>query len=247
MDELRAIEEWLIEKATAYYEGKRLVSDAEFDAVVDRLRILSPKHAYLTAPGWGYAPKDGIRHRIQIKSDIVRCADFEDFVSRFDGSGKYAIIPKIDGITVVLYYSNYGLEKILTRGDGFVGRQIAVNPAWKKQTADICRLLDSFNGAGAIICSACLPSENEFGKARDIAAEVLLTCGRRSADIKLFAHSLIAGADGQSGFVDSIFLEITKPPTRDEVKALLKHFQAQGYDCDGIVLRQKSNRYVHYC
>lgn len=245
--DIRAIEKWLIEKATAYYEGRRSVSDAEFDDMVSKLKIVSPNHPYLTIPGWGYAPKDGIRHKVQIKTDIVRCVDFEDFISRFDDSGKYKIIPKIDGITVILYYSNYRIEKILTRGNGIVGRRVVVNPVWEVQIAGIGCLLNSFGGEGAVICSACLPSENEFGKARDIAAEVLLNGDVRSADIKLFAHSLIIRVDEQELFVDSNFLEITKPPTRDEVKALLKHFQTQGYDCDGIVLRQKSNRYVHYC
>lgn len=132
MDERKAIEKWLVEKAAAYYEGNRIVSDAEFNAAVAKLKAIAPDHPYLTTPGWGYSPKDGIQHKIQIATDIVRCTDYADFISRFDDSGSYTLMPKYDGITVVVNCRPNCIEKILSRGNGIIGKPIGIRLAWAK-------------------------------------------------------------------------------------------------------------------
>lgn len=51
--EVKQLEEDIPKYAKAYYEGKALISDLEFDKLVDRLRKLKPDSAILHTPRMG--------------------------------------------------------------------------------------------------------------------------------------------------------------------------------------------------
>ena len=48
--------------ATAYYEGKALITDEDFEVLADVIREINPNDKYLTTPGWGYKIKRGVKH-----------------------------------------------------------------------------------------------------------------------------------------------------------------------------------------
>lgn len=102
--------------AKAYYEGTPLLSDEQFDAAVDRLRALNPSDPVLTAPGWGYRPEGKLtaQHDFTVGS-LPKAHDTNNLQTHS------VITPKFDGLSIVAYYSNGKLEKVMTRGDGTTG------------------------------------------------------------------------------------------------------------------------------
>lgn len=110
--------------AQAYYEGEPIMSDEEFDKLVEELRALSPNDPLLSTPGWGYKVHlSEVRHRElvgglnKIKIDAFDRAAHKDKL----------VMPKLDGITGVAYYVDGNLVNVVSRGDGEVGQDITAN------------------------------------------------------------------------------------------------------------------------
>ncbi|MBM3137222.1 MAG: NAD-dependent DNA ligase LigA [Chloroflexi bacterium] len=119
------------------------ISNAEFDQMLVRLREMEEAH-----PDWitsdsptqrsGAPPADQFR-KVQHPSPILSLANafseddlkaWVDRISRIDervsGAG-FVAEPKIDGLTVVLHYTNGVFTMGATRGDGEVGEDITAN------------------------------------------------------------------------------------------------------------------------
>lgn len=135
----------LIETYTmAYNEGKPLISDDEFDALYEELKVLSLEHSEFVEKG---SPIDiiisedlglvKIRHSVPILSldKINSYAGIEKFVNdkmKLYHDTKFAIISKVmfivqekeDGLTVVTRYNDGKLIAAITRGDGEIGDNI---------------------------------------------------------------------------------------------------------------------------
>ena len=115
--------------AQSYYEGEPVMSDQEFDGLVEILRNKRPDHAILSTPGWGYVPPDHLKkftHLFHVGSlDKIKQADYvkdkklpyNDFIMSL----------KLDGGSAVAYYHEGQLARILSRGDGAVGLDITAN------------------------------------------------------------------------------------------------------------------------
>ncbi len=120
-----------------------LISDAEFDRMLLRLRAMEDAHPEWIAPdsptqrsGAPAAERfEKVRHPAPILSlanafsedDIrawyERIAKLDDRVCR----AGFVLEPKIDGLTVVLHYENGVFVQGATRGDGEVGEDITAN------------------------------------------------------------------------------------------------------------------------
>ncbi|MEM3827982.1 MAG: hypothetical protein QXP36_02030 [Conexivisphaerales archaeon] len=125
----------LVEKiqkyAQSYYEGNALVSDSVFDTLVAELKRLDSNNRLLRVIAYGYKPRDvkfEIRHKVYpIGSlDKVKERDFEKF-SKFKDDEEIIVTPKLDGGSVVCYYVDGILDRVVTRGDGFIGIDITRN------------------------------------------------------------------------------------------------------------------------
>lgn len=113
--------------ATAYYKGVPLISDQEFDRLVEQLRLLDPNNKILTTPGWGYKP-EGIKYKhvttvgsldkVKLESDSSK----QNIINKY--SKDYIFTPKLDGGSVVCYYINGKLDRIISRGNGTEGIDI---------------------------------------------------------------------------------------------------------------------------
>lgn len=93
-----------------YYEGKPVISDAEFD-------ILASHFGYKTV---GYTVTDGVEHFHRMYS-LQKVFDLSDSPIPLKDC---VVTPKLDGAAVSLLYVGGYLQLALTRGDGKIGRDI---------------------------------------------------------------------------------------------------------------------------
>lgn len=119
------------------------ITDAEFDALFERLRTLEAEHPELITPesptqrvGGAAATRfPSVRHPVPMLSlgkctTMAELRDFDVRVRRLlarEDALSYACEPKIDGVAVRLYYEQGRLVLGATRGDGEEGEDITAN------------------------------------------------------------------------------------------------------------------------
>ena len=131
--------------AAYHTEDAPQISDAEYDALKNRLLALEAAHPDLTLPdspthAVGAAPAEGfskVRHRVAMLSLSNAFSDedvgeFADRIRRFLSLGEdepLAITaePKIDGVSLALRYEGGTLVEAATRGDGTEGENVTAN------------------------------------------------------------------------------------------------------------------------
>lgn len=106
----------------AYYLGKQMISDAEFDSLVEELKNLDPSNPILSSVGWG-GLDNGFSHRFKsfhIGSLVTGISEKPRYPSKVKGTYKY-VTPKVDGGSICLYYKNHVPFAMITRGNGKEG------------------------------------------------------------------------------------------------------------------------------
>ena len=132
----------------AYYNNEALISDAEFDALMDELKELDPENALLTTEV-GSDHTEGFKkakHTILMgsQSKANTEAEMDKFVGGIDASlcvGQY----KMDGASIELNYLNGKFVQAITRGDGETGDDITDNV--KKMNGVTMKLTTNYTGA----------------------------------------------------------------------------------------------------
>ena len=118
------------------------ISDAEYDALFDRLADLERAHPALVTPDSphqrvGAAPSsqfDEVRHDTPMLS-LDKCTSEDELSAGRSAAGdsstddelSYFCEPKIDGVAVSLLYTDHVLVRAATRGDGETGEDITPN------------------------------------------------------------------------------------------------------------------------
>lgn len=120
MERSAELESKIREYSQAYYAGEAVITDAQFDALVDELRSLNPNSPVLTKTGWGYEfAGDKVKHPlVSIKGlpkQKVQTSDIIPFT---------VATPKFDGANAELIYVNGVFDKAISRGDGEYGQDI---------------------------------------------------------------------------------------------------------------------------
>ncbi len=126
-----------------YILDKPIVSDAEYDALMDELKALETEYPELLTPDSptqrvGGAPADGfpkVRHPAPILS-LDKATKRDEMLAWQTRIAKllppetqldYVVEPKIDGLTVVLHYKDGIFTMGATRGDGEIGEDVTGN------------------------------------------------------------------------------------------------------------------------
>lgn len=105
-----------------YQDGNSFLSDDEFDKKCDQLRSVDPNNSIFKEPSWGYNINNdstvGERcpHRYGLVTGLGKAYTYKEVPNQF----KVRCIigsPKLDGMSIALYYENSVLVQALTRGD----------------------------------------------------------------------------------------------------------------------------------
>lgn len=118
MKNIQELENKIVKYSKAYYDGHPIISDAEFDKLLEELKKINPKHHLLTDVGHGYIQTDieTVTHPLLIKRGLPKQKVEKETIL----PAGY-ITPKYDGSSVTIYYENGKLKQAITRGNGITG------------------------------------------------------------------------------------------------------------------------------
>ena len=124
-----------------YVEDAPVISDYEYDMLMQKLKALEAEHPELITPdsptqkvgGAALSKFQPVRHQVPLESltDVFSYDELFAFGERMDaafgGHQKYSVEPKIDGLSMSLEYENGVFVRGATRGDGITGENVTEN------------------------------------------------------------------------------------------------------------------------
>lgn len=166
MVDVTLLESQIVEAATRYYSGQELImTDAQFDDALERLRQVNPNHWILKSVGWGYQPSGnklphiggnpvGSLEKVKYPETGERYARVcigpaqmvLDEKKNIGINETCFVTPKLDGLSVVCYFSqssSSGSNQLsftaITRGDGVAGVDVSKKLKYiiSKRTPDV--------------------------------------------------------------------------------------------------------------
>lgn len=119
-------------KQAYYYGGEPLISDQEYDALEDELRLLSPADPLLAMVGAPVPPDSMLTkaaHRIPMgsQSKVNTSEEFLTWYSKSCAGLPIHLSLKGDGASAAAYYEEGRLRQAISRGDGAIGEDITAN------------------------------------------------------------------------------------------------------------------------
>lgn len=120
---LSNLEIQILQASNEYYQGHPIMTDLEFDNLIEELKIENPKSEVLNSIGNGYQAKTSDlvvrKHPLKNLHGLTKI-----FVEDIENLPYGYYTPKYDGASVTLYYKNGKLDMALTRGDGEEGSDV---------------------------------------------------------------------------------------------------------------------------
>lgn len=124
-----------------YVEDAPVISDYDFDMLMQRLKKLEAEHPELVTPdsptqrvgGQALSKFEQVQHQVPLESltDVFSIDELYAFGDRMDslidGPHAYTVEPKIDGLSMSLEYENGVFVRGATRGDGLIGENVTEN------------------------------------------------------------------------------------------------------------------------
>lgn len=124
-----------------YVMDSPVISDYEYDMLMQRLKALEALHPELITPdsptqrvgGAALSQFESVQHQVPLESltDVFSYDELFAFGERMDGSiaqpHDYVVEPKIDGLSMSLEYENGVFVRGATRGDGVTGENVTEN------------------------------------------------------------------------------------------------------------------------
>lgn len=118
-----------------------VISDYEYDMLMQRLKALEAEHPELVTPdsptqrvgGAALSQFEPVRHQVRLESltDVFSYDELLSFGERMDAliarPHGYVVEPKIDGLSMSLEYENGIFVRGATRGDGITGENVTEN------------------------------------------------------------------------------------------------------------------------
>ena len=124
-----------------YVEDAPIISDYDFDMLMQQLKKLEAEHPELVTPdsptqrvgGQALSKFEQVQHQVPLESltDVFSIDELYAFGDRMDslidGPHAYTVEPKIDGLSMSLEYENGVFVRGATRGDGLIGENVTEN------------------------------------------------------------------------------------------------------------------------
>ena len=124
-----------------YVLDKPVISDYDYDMLMNRLKALEAEHPELVTPdsptqrvgGEALSKFEQVTHQVPLESltDVFSVDELYAFGERMDslidGAHAYTVEPKIDGLSMSLEYENGVFVRGATRGNGLVGENVTEN------------------------------------------------------------------------------------------------------------------------
>lgn len=265
--EKNEIESLLLKAAEAYYNGNEIMSDAEYDALINKLKEIDPTNP-LCANGLAASDSNGNEKKIKhtmTTGTLSKCAnpdELREWLSRQEEVEDYSLEYKIDGSSMELKYEHGKFFQAITRGDGFNGLD-------RTQTLELIdfpkQLKSDYTGsirAEMVIYNSDFDARfaSKNANPRNTAAGIInrkfetLTASDKE-DLS-YIHAVAYDADGdfdnqndlldwlrEEGFEVTDNMIIAKPllvAVAEELRENLRKKIASGeikYNCDGIVIK----------
>ena len=192
--ELLRLREELKEHSRRYYdEDAPTITDAEYDALLRRLEILEAAHPELDDPtsptrrvgghvASGFQP---VSHPVPLESlsDVFSEEELTDFCAKMEQENvtrEYTVEPKVDGLSMALFYEDGVFVRGATRGDGRTGEDVTEN---LKTIRSIPRRLNGVKGRLIVRGEVFMPVSvfETLNAERELSGEKLLANPRNAA------------------------------------------------------------------
>lgn len=182
--ELNKIIELINKSREEYYVyGKSALSDSEYDALEETIRLLDPNHPILEKVGHKPSPlwKKAV-HDIPMGS-LNKCHTKEDFLkwaNKFPMQ-LFEVQYKLDGLSVSLNYEDSKFIRGVSRGDGFEGEDLTPNIIQMKGFRSVLALGEFTGSVRAEILlnkssfeaiNSILPKDEQYSNPRNAAAGI---------------------------------------------------------------------------
>ena len=124
-----------------YVMDAPVISDYDYDMLMNRLKALEAEHPELVTPdsptqrvgGMALSQFEPVQHQVPLESltDVFSYEELFAFGDRMDSllseAHDYVVEPKIDGLSMSLEYENGVFVRGATRGDGVTGENVTEN------------------------------------------------------------------------------------------------------------------------
>ena len=228
MREIERIKELTLllnEASDAYYNtGDTIMSDKEFDTLLDELRSLETSTGLIMAT----SPTQNVGYEVKSKLDKVKHnhpmlsldkTKSVDDIIKFLGGHTGVCMAKMDGLTCSLRYINGKLVSAETRGNGEIGEDILHCAKTIKNIPLEINCLDEVIVDGEVIITyndfekinATLPDDQKYKNPRNLASGSIRQLDGSIAakrNMKFIAWKLIKGIDNNSFFDRYLFMDV---------------------------------------
>lgn len=145
-----------------YYDGKPILTDAEFDELENKLRAMEPYHDYFNNVGTPTTRGVKVKHRLPMGSldQLNETNDIVRWFAKFGSETTIILSHKLDGNSVAIYYDGDGnFESAVTRGDGIEGLDITRHVRRMLTARPTTSIPSFFKPNGVVRCEAIMNVE----------------------------------------------------------------------------------------
>jgi len=239
---IEQLEAKIIEASQNYYSGTPIMSDNEFDALIEYLKGANPNSRILKSVGWGYDPLKNVGEKEnhiygKVSGIDKKPRSIQDIPKEFINED-ILLSAKLDGLSMVCYFVDGKLVKALTRGNGEIG----INRTDKvlKIVEKEFNIPNEFDFTGAIRGELCISNENwnkmlskgivtEDQNQRNVAAGIIgrdeLTTDLEYID--LVFYKVVGCADNSSLIYNKIYIDNVMNANKYDIKFLRKFIKPE--------------------
>lgn len=127
---IKELSQQILEASDKYYNDSAIITDKEFDALVEELKSLDPNNKALKAVGAKTTSAWVKQKHKQPMGSLLKITTQEEltaWANKYTSGNELFWTEKMDGLSIGLEYSGGKLVKAITRGDGTEGEDITRN------------------------------------------------------------------------------------------------------------------------